>query len=384
MVITPTQQAGRHVHEPTPVRLPRWGGVTLTLFALGIIVLDLVGFFTSPSGSWQGLLFEVAMLLTLPLFVVAPVVAATSLAILVFGQAVGLASGSYLLFAAAMVGVVIYTCPRWCCWGYSVVAFVAVIITATATGSLTLLGPFGLVFIAVISALIGIGARRAHLRSAVLVQRAVQMEAERAQAVAVERERITAELHDILAHDVTLIAMHARVLEAIDDPQTRRESLAVIKRSATRSLADIRRLVSTMQADQPADESELAIDVRAALETAQAELESVGAQVSSQVTGVRDLAPAVAATLVRMVREATTNIIRHAGAAPQVTICVERSDASLVAEITNSIGVVDKTLDESTHLGIERLSARVEALSGHLYSIRKGQRWTLRVVIPLF
>nr|WP_269453830.1 histidine kinase [Pseudoclavibacter sp. 13-3] len=295
-----------------------------------------------------------------------------------------LSQGGYLLFAAATVGLVVYACPRWCLWAHVAVITAAGVIANAQTGTLTTTGPFALAFIALVSALIGVGARRAYFRSAELAETASRVESERVRAVAAERERITSELHDILAHDVTLIAMHARVMETMDDPVVSRESLAVIKSSATRSLADIRRLLNTVRTDEHADEQPLGADVSAALHTAQVELESIGARVSSRAEGVETLPPAVASTLVRVVREATTNIVRHAGPAPTVTMSIASQGSTVTAVLTNSIGAVDDALDRSTHLGLDRLSARIETLGGELAATAEEGLWRLRVVIPLF
>ncbi|MGO2654591.1 MAG: sensor histidine kinase [Pseudoclavibacter sp.] len=377
-------QVFRSQTDQPNARLPRWGSLALVVIAAGVIVLESISFVSDSTTSWQQLLLELAMVLMLPLFALAPVAAAISLAALVFAQAVMLSPGGYLLFAAATIGLVVYACPRWCLWTHVAVITAAGVIANAQAGTLTSLGPFALAFIALVSALIGVGARRAYFRSVELADAASRNETERVQAVAAERERITSELHDILAHDVTLIAMHARVMEAMDDPEVNRESLAVIKGSATRSLADIRRLLNTVRTDELVDDQPLGTDVAAAARTAQVELESIGATVNSRTEGLESLPPAVASTLVRVIREATTNIVRHAGPAPTVTMDIVRQGASVTGLLTNSIGIVDDDLDESTHLGLDRLSARVETLGGELSATADGKRWSLRVVIPLF
>jgi len=181
-----------------------------------------------------------------------------------------------------------------------------------------------------------IGTRRAYLAG--LVERAARLEREREiateQAALEERTRIARELHDVVAHHVSAIAVQAGAAEEIAerDPRRAREVLATIQATSRQALAEMRALVGVLQeepgaalAPQPhlADVEQLAAQSRAA-----------GLDVRLRVEGEpRALPEALDLSAYRIVQEALTNTLKHAGAARvDVTVRYGQDSVELVVE----------------------------------------------------
>ena len=154
-------------------------------------------------------------------------------------------------------------------------------------------------------------------RGALAAERERDEEAKR--AVADERLRIAQELHDVVAHSMGVIAVQAGVgAHVIDnDPAEAKKSLEAISSTSRATLTEIRRILGVLRDDtgaeyQPSPGLEelpkLVHDVRAA-----------GIDVDVKVEGARcELPPGLDLTAYRIVQEALTNVLKHAGPAPRV------------------------------------------------------------------
>ncbi|GLI02342.1 sensor histidine kinase [Phytohabitans aurantiacus] len=138
------------------------------------------------------------------------------------------------------------------------------------------------------------------------------------QAVAEERRRIARELHDMVAHHVSVMGVLAtgarRVLRR--DPDAADEALSTIEDTSRTTLREMRRLLDVLRT-----EAEPAADLApqpglAGIETLVEQVREAGLPVSLRVDGSPgSLAPGVALTIYRIVQEALTNALKHAGAA---------------------------------------------------------------------
>lgn len=180
--------------------------------------------------------------------------------------------------------------------------------------------------LAAVSAAVAIGvaarARRAQLTA--LADRAVRLERERAQeaelAVAAERTRIARELHDVVAHNVSvMVALAHGAQHTIDDaPDQAREAMGHVAAAGREALIELRELVGVLgdrhaeRAPQPGIDQldELVDRVRAA-----------GLHVRLRVEGEpAALSPLAEVTLYRIAQEALTNVLRHADAPTAVDV----------------------------------------------------------------
>jgi two-component system sensor histidine kinase DesK len=145
-------------------------------------------------------------------------------------------------------------------------------------------------------------------------------------AVADERLRISRDLHDLLGHSLSLIALKSelagRMLES--DPQRAAREISELEAVARRSLAEVRQAVTGYR--QPSLAAELA--------AARRMLASAGIDCRVDAPGSYDLPPEVDALLAWTVREGSTNIVRHSGAR-HAGITVTVTGASASAELTD-------------------------------------------------
>jgi signal transduction histidine kinase len=150
-----------------------------------------------------------------------------------------------------------------------------------------------------------------------------------------ERQRIARELHDVVAHHMSVIAIQAEAgpYKTADPPPELVESFAAIRASALSGLSELRRVLGVLRSDQPDTVPQPGLeDLPGLLESARAG----GVTVSTEVTGhPRPLPEGVDLSAYRIVQEALSNVMRHApGSAAQVKLFY--GVAALVIEVRNS------------------------------------------------
>ncbi len=192
--------------------------------------------------------------------------------------------------------------------------------------------------------------------------------AERA-AVAEERSRIARELHDVIGHEVTVIALQADAAAAAlaKAPERAAAPVAAIRRSATEALAEMRRVVGMLRA---AEEEDLRPqpgldDVAALVEQSRA----AGARVELTLQPpVRATHASVELAAYRLVQEALTNARRHAPGAP-VDVRIVGDDAAVLVEVVNRpSGAVPfpRRSADGSGFGLVGMRERVRLLGGRL------------------
>jgi signal transduction histidine kinase len=189
------------------------------------------------------------------------------------------------------------------------------------------------------------GTRRAY--AATLEERAARAERERdAQAqiaAAAERARIARELHDVIAHNLSVMVAQADGGAYAFDatPERSRQALAQIGRTGRQALSEMSSLLGVLRAG-PGTETEAAAaplapaPVAADIEQLVAQAREAGMRVSYTVEGpVRSLPGGLSLAAYRIVQEALTNVRKHAGpdAAAEVTLCFGHDD--LLVRVTD-------------------------------------------------
>lgn len=194
--------------------------------------------------------------------------------------------------------------------------------------------------------------RRAEERTAVL-------------AVAAERERIGRDLHDILGHSLTTIAIKADLVERLigrDDAAARAE-VGTLGEVARQALADVRATASGMR------------EVRLAAEVASARSVLQAAGIACRTPSALPVLDDVRAELFGyVVREAVTNVVRHAGAAT-CTITAEEASVTVTDDGHGIPGDTHRT-------GLRGLAERVEAAGGALTVESSPAGTTVRATMP--
>ncbi|WP_433790732.1 sensor histidine kinase [Actinoplanes sp. CA-252034] len=170
-------------------------------------------------------------------------------------------------------------------------------------------------------------------------RRALQAEAARRlarDAVADERLRIARELHDIVGHSLSLITVKATIANhlAEERPAETRAALQTIEKTSRSALAEIRRLLDVMRADDdPAAELTPAPGA-ADLPELVGRLRSAELHIDLEDDGAGRLPPAVGLTVYRIVQESLTNVIKHAGAS-RCRVTVRAAGGEVHIEVTD-------------------------------------------------
>jgi signal transduction histidine kinase len=158
-------------------------------------------------------------------------------------------------------------------------------------------------------------------------------------AVAAERARISRELHDIIGHSVSVIALQAGAAEQLlkRDPDRAATHLETIQRAAREALGEMRRLMGVLREDEPSLSPQPGI---ARVPELVAQATEDGLTVELVESGTRpEISPGVDLAAYRVVQEALTNARKHAGpVAAEVRIAYE--PAAVEVEVTNAAGSI--------------------------------------------
>jgi signal transduction histidine kinase len=214
-------------------------------------------------------------------------------------------------------------------------------------------------------------------------RRALQVHEGAREAVAAERARIARELHDIVAHSVSIIALQAGAAEALvdRDPAAAREHIGSVRRTAHEALAEMRRLLDVLREDEPvyAPTPELSHveDLVAASREAGLPVEL---DESGELAGVP---PGVATTVYRIVQEALTNVRKHAGLVP-THVVVRREEDRIELLVENGPGAASVVPMNGGGHGLIGMRERVRLYGGTIDAQRAGGGgFTVRASIPL-
>ncbi|MFG1906436.1 sensor histidine kinase [Kribbella sp. NPDC048928] len=216
-----------------------------------------------------------------------------------------------------------------------------------------------------------VGARRDLMAS--LRDRAERAEAERElrseQARLGERSRIAQEMHDVLAHKVSLIALHAGGLEVNPTvgPDRVEGSARLIRETARQAMEDLREVLGVLRTDVSVDGADLSPVPKAAdLERLISASRDAGVTVGYVGTLPDDVPPAVGRTVYRVVQESLTNVHKHArGAATDVRVQGARGEGVTV-RVTNVRPVAAGSLLPGAGAGLVGLRERVQLAAGRL------------------
>ncbi|WP_165781515.1 sensor histidine kinase [Streptosporangium minutum] len=155
-------------------------------------------------------------------------------------------------------------------------------------------------------------------------------------AVADERRRIARELHDVIGHSMSLIAVKATVANHVADarPQEARAALAVIEQTSRSTLTEIHRVLGLLRSDGDPQQAHLSVPGMADLPELAAHARSAGVEVDLTVREETALPPAVAVSVYRIVQQALTNVITHA-APTRCSVTVDIDGREAVIEVVD-------------------------------------------------
>jgi signal transduction histidine kinase len=235
-----------------------------------------------------------------------------------------------------------------------------------------------------------VGVRRDHIAR---LERTAELERARAElarrAVAEERLRLARELHDVVAHSISVIAVQSGVGAHVANtqPEEAAKALAAIEVTSRAALIELRRLLGVLRQEGEPQGSLAPVPGLADLDALLAEVAKAGLGVRLRVEGTPSPLPAgLDLSAYRIVQEALTNVVKHAGPArAQVTIGYRDQDVTI--EVTDDgQGVTAPTGDGRARVGhgLIGMRERVQVFGGDLETgPRPGGGFRVAARLPL-
>ncbi|CCK28575.1 integral membrane sensor signal transduction histidine kinase [Streptomyces davaonensis JCM 4913] len=206
-------------------------------------------------------------------------------------------------------------------------------------------------------------------------------------AVELERARIARELHDVVTHNVSVMVIQAgaarKVMEAA--PDRAREALLAVEAGGRTAMAELRHVMGLLTMDDGnGTDPDLAPQPGLAQLTALTDrVRATGVPVELTVTGApAALAPGADLAAYRVVQEALTNVVRHAGGA-RVRIVVEHAGDAVRVEVTDTGGTASAPAGPGGGRGLTGLRERLAVYGGTLETgTRPTGGFRVRATIP--
>ena len=236
-----------------------------------------------------------------------------------------------------------------------------------------------------------VGVRRAY--TARLEERTAELEQAREElarrAVTEERLRLARELHDVVAHAMSVIAVQSGVGAHVanSQPEEAAKALAAIEATSRAALEELRRLLGVLRQDSEPQGDLTPVPGLADLDSLLAEVSKAGLGVRLRVEGTPSPLPAgVDLSAYRIVQEALTNVVKHAGPA-RAQVVVGYGDREVTVEVTDDgRGVTAPAGDgrAGTGHGLIGMRERVAAFNGDLEAgPRPGGGFRVAARLPL-
>ncbi|HLT85433.1 MAG TPA: histidine kinase [Phototrophicaceae bacterium] len=424
--VSPWQGAVHHAFpgapRPPEPALRDSGKVADLLVALALLVFVALPSFASASaaGSGVGVFFGVLASVVMPAALYWRRSRPVASAVVVYAAAlVHFVGGAPLVVADVLIFVALYSVtvygPVWAgrtALGGALLG--AVLMAAWLTGSP---GPGvnggelgglsfsldSLVIIAFIAGLIGAvclfvwamglvrRSRLAHTET--LAERARRLEIERDQqaqiATAAERSRIAREMHDVVAHSLSVVIAQADGgrYAAAADPDAAVRALTTIAETGRAALADMRKILGVLRA--PGNEGEhegttMPQPIDADLDSLVEQVRSSGLEVSLVRVGrAHQLPPGLGLTVYRICQEALTNVLKHGGPSASATVLLQWAPQRIVVQVDDTGRGAAAASDGAGH-GLLGMHERVTLFGGTLEAGAKpGGGYRVRADIPL-
>lgn len=227
---------------------------------------------------------------------------------------------------------------------------------------------------------------------ALIELRSRQLEEEQAklarQAATIERLRIARELHDAVAHHVSLMGVQAAAARAVidTDPAAARGSLLALEESSRAAVSELYQLLGTLRDGGLSDEHEptasLGLD---SLDALVEDAAAAGLRVTLERVGhPYPVPPLVGLNLYRIAQEALTNVVKHAGAGTRVSVQLRYREDGIELEVADDGRGRRSQRGTGASLGLVGMRERAASLGGLLEATsRVGSGWIVRITVPL-
>jgi signal transduction histidine kinase len=195
-----------------------------------------------------------------------------------------------------------------------------------------------------------------------------------------ERSRLAGELHDSIGHALTVTLLQAGAAREVAgrDPAFVDRALAAIEDSARHAAADLDRVLALLRETSPSPAAPALSDVGRLVRSA----EAAGARVDVRVDGALGALPReVSREAYRMVQEALTNALRHAGPVP-IRLCIRIDGRELRLVVENPVPV-PVPAGPGAGSGVRGLRDRAAVLGGTALVGPAGEAWRVEVTLPV-
>ena len=198
-----------------------------------------------------------------------------------------------------------------------------------------------------------------------------------------EREQLARELHDTVAHHVSAIIIQAQAGRAVaaTEPAVAISVLEVIEAEASRTLAEMRIMVSALRQGEDPDlaPQRSVADIKLLARTA-GDTPHVDVQLAD---GLDDLRPAVGAAMYRLAQESITNAVRHARHVTRIEVSVASDDRNIRLTVCDDGDPSTLGANSSVGYGLVGMTERAKLLGGTLEAGPRADRgWTITAVLP--
>ena len=192
-----------------------------------------------------------------------------------------------------------------------------------------------------------------------------------------ERNRIARELHDSIGHALTVAVVQAGAARAAGDPEFTERALGAIEETGRAALEDLERVLGVLrEAERPVSSRPTLADADRLLESARAS----GAKVGAEVTGPLDTVPGpVSREGYRILQEALTNVLRHAGSVP-VRVRIRVADGTLDLEVRNPLTAAISGPGRGS--GLRGIRERAALLGGRARTGPDEGDWQVHAELP--
>ena len=181
--------------------------------------------------------------------------------------------------------------------------------------------------------------------------------------IADARAAIARELHDVVAHNVSVMTVQAGVARLVvsDDPERAREAIHAIEEAGRQALEELRHLLGVLRPETGSDVIEPQPALHQIHELVE-RLEQTGMDITPSIDVPSNLPVRVDLFAYRIVQEALTNVLKHAGADAKTRVRLEEAGGQLEIEVANT-GAGTTTLPGSGR-GIVGMQERASSLGG--------------------
>ncbi|MGH3690416.1 MAG: sensor histidine kinase [Microbacterium sp.] len=343
-----------------------------------IIALDVIGLFTTPGASPITSIVSIASTAVLALYLWSPLIATCAMG-LVFGLSFLTGTETQVLITAAVAAALVMRLG-WTSLVLSYIGGFLVSATIIAYGDSTVPVNVGIYLIfATLAGAVGFALRLAFARGSRLERELEERAEQERQAVLAERRWIAGELHDSIAHHLTVVALHVQMLE---DPETSNDSQEAIRVAARKAMTDLR-FVIELADDGPQSSSVQTGDLAAAIDEAQSEFESAGHSVAREGDPTDERIPrAVEIVLARIMRESATNILKYAGPG-EVRIDLAVDDEVAHLTLRSPLPTTPRRELSSSRTGLGRMAERVMGASGEFSAGEVEGFWVVSARLPV-